>query len=64
MKPKAYAAITGTIFLVVAVAHLLRLFGGFEFSIGGRDVPTWGSIVAFAVAGYLSFAGLRIATRP
>ena len=62
MKPKVYAAVTGTVFLAVALAHLLRVFGGFEFRVGAWDVPTWGSIVAVAVAGYLSFAGFRIAT--
>jgi hypothetical protein len=64
MKPKAYAAVTGTIFLAVAAAHVWRLFGGYEFRVGPWDVPTWGSMIAVAVAGYLSFAGLRIATRP
>ena len=63
MKPKAYAAVTGTIFLAVAAAHVWRLFGGFEFRVGTLDVPTWGSIVAVAVAGYLSYGGFRTAMR-
>jgi len=63
MTPKAYATITGTVFLVVALAHLLRVFGGLEFRVDGWDLPSWGSVVAAVVAGYLSYAGFRISTR-
>jgi hypothetical protein len=63
MKPKVYATITGTVFLVVALAHLLRVIAGFEFRVGAWNVPTWGSIIAAGVAGFLSYTGFRIATR-
>jgi hypothetical protein len=63
MTPKAYTTLAGTIFLVVALAHLLRVFAGLEFRVGGWDLPSWGSIVAAAVAGYMSYVGFRIAAR-
>lgn len=63
MKPKAYTTITATIFLVIAAAHLVRLFTGFEFRVGAWTAPTWVSIIGLAVAGYLSYAGFRLATR-
>jgi hypothetical protein len=52
--------VTGTVFLMVALAHVLRVIGGHEFRIDGWDVPAWGSIIAAIVAGYLSYAGFRI----
>ena len=63
MSPKTYAATTATIFLLVAAAHLVRAFVGFEFRVGTWNVPTWGSIIGLAVAGYLSYSGFRLATR-
>jgi uncharacterized membrane protein len=63
MTPKMFATVSGIIFLLVALAHLLRVFGGFGFEVGGWNLPSWGSIVAAVVAGYLSYTGLRIATR-
>ena len=63
MSPKVYTTITGIIFLVVAAAHVVRLFGGYEFRVGVWDIPAWASIVAIAVGGYLSYMGFRIATR-
>ncbi len=64
MSTKTYATITGIIFLIVALAHLVRLFGGLEVRVDGWDVPKWGSLVAAIVAGYLSYAGFRICSRP
>jgi uncharacterized membrane protein len=52
--------VTGIVFLVVAMAHLLRVIGGHELRLDDWDVPTWGSIVAAIVAGYLSYTGFRI----
>lgn len=63
MSPKIYAIASGVIFLLVALGHLLRLLGGLEFHVGGWDLPAWASIVAVIVAGFLSYSGLRIATR-
>ncbi len=63
MTSKMYASITGAIFLIVSVVHLIRVFLGWEFRVDGMDVPAWGSLAAVVVAGYLSFTGFRIAGR-
>lgn len=63
MSPKTYAAVTATVFLVIAAAHLVRLFTEIEVRIGDWSAPTWVSIIGLAVAGYLSYAGFRLATR-
>jgi hypothetical protein len=57
---RAYSITTSLIFFVVAVVHLLRLIGQWNVVIGGWSFPTWASIFAALVAGFLSFAGFRL----
>ena len=52
-----------TIFLIVAVAHLLRVALQWEFRVGGWDAPSWVSLIAVLVAGFLGYTGLRCASR-
>lgn len=61
MSVHNYAATSGTIFLLVAVLHLLRVAVQWTLFIGPYEFPMWASIVAVAVAGFLSFAGFRLA---
>ena len=63
MSVKGYASASGIVFAVVAILHLIRLIAGWEFRVDGWDAPSWISLVALAVAGYLSYQGLRIAGR-
>lgn len=53
MKNKALF-ISGIIFAIVAIAHLLRFLFKMEVVIGGYIVPMELSLVAFVVAGLLS----------
>jgi hypothetical protein len=41
--------------VVVALAHLVRLFLGWEVIVAGYIVPAWMSAIGFAVAGGLAF---------
>ena len=63
MTPKGHATTSGIIFLLVALAHLVRVIVGWEFRVGSWDVPSWASLIAVALAGYLSYTGLRIVSR-
>ena len=63
MTPKEYATTSGIVFLLVALAHLMRVIAGWDFRVAGWDVPSWVSVIAVALAGYLSYTGFRIATR-
>ena len=54
-KPFTYLAVT--IFGLVALLHLLRLFLGWEVTFNGAVVPIWLSAVGLVVAGALA-AGL------
>ncbi len=63
MDQKTYALVTGAIFALVALLHVLRLFMGWPAVIGSWSVPMWLSWVALVVAGGLSVLGLRAAMR-
>jgi hypothetical protein len=53
MKNKALA-VSGTIFLLLAIIHLIRLFHPFELVIGEFNIPLWINGIGFIVAGMLS----------
>ncbi len=63
MSIRGYASASGFIFAVVAILHLIRVMAGWEFRVGGWEAPSWVSLAALAMAGYLSYQGLRIASR-
>jgi hypothetical protein len=60
MTAKAYAVTSGMIFVLVAVAHLVRAVAQWDVIIDDWSAPTWISLVATAVAGFLGFSGLRL----
>ena len=59
MSQKAFSLVAGLIFLLVAVAHLLRLLLRWSVILNGWTVPMWVSLIAFVVAAFLAFEGLR-----
>lgn len=59
MSQKAFSLVAGLIFLLVAVAHLLRLLLRWSVVLNGWTVPMWLSAIALVVAGFLAFDGLR-----
>ena len=60
MALKIYLKTAGTIFLIIAVLHLLRLVLGWNAVLEGWSVPLWLSAVALVVAGYLGYEGFRL----
>ncbi|OAI45925.1 hypothetical protein AYO44_12265 [Planctomycetaceae bacterium SCGC AG-212-F19] len=61
MSVRTYAITSSIIFFLVAVLQLLRLVMQWEVVIGGWQAPMWVSIIAVLVAGFMSFAGFRLA---
>jgi hypothetical protein len=59
MSQKAFSLVAGLIFLLVAVAHLLRLLLRWSVILNGWTVPMWVSSIALVVAGFLAFEGFR-----
>ena len=62
MKQKTYLKVSGLIFTVVAIFHLLRLVLGigWDINVAGWNVPGWFSLVGLAVAGYLAYAAYKL----
>jgi len=61
MNRRSYCVITGIIFIVIALLHLLRIVYGWKVVIGPWTAPEWISWVALVVAGYLGYEGIRLA---
>jgi uncharacterized membrane protein len=58
MKP--YLKVSGLIFLVVGILHLLRLVNHWEIAFNGGTVPMWVSIAGLPVAFGLAFWAWRL----
>ncbi len=56
MTQRAFNFAAGTLFLLIATLHALRLFFGWQASIGGWTIPLWVSWASLALAGFLAFA--------
>lgn len=63
MNQKIYFVVCGSVFFVVAAAHLTRLVGGWEIAIAGWTAPYWLSVLGLIVPGLLSIWGFALASR-
>ena len=63
MNWKTYANVSATIFVLVAIAHLLRVLFGWEVRIGDLDIPQWVSWLGLAVAAVLAYSGFSLRRR-
>jgi len=43
------------VFVLVAIAHLLRIVSGTEIVIGGNNIPQWVSVVGVVVPGLIAW---------
>lgn len=46
--------VAGALFALVGLAHLLRIFTGFDLIVAGRQVPVWVNGIGLIVAGGLA----------
>lgn len=60
MTPRTFFLVSGLIFSLVALLHLLRLLLGWDAVIGGWAVPRWSSVIALPVAGFLAYQAFRL----
>jgi Domain of unknown function (DUF4760) len=58
---KTYFLVTGTLFALVALLHLVRIFADWSFIIADWSVPKWVSWVALIVVGAVAIFGFRFA---
>jgi len=59
LSKDTFSLMAGTIFLIVAVAHALRLAFKWEVIVAGWQVPMWVSGGAVVIAAYLAYEGFR-----
>jgi hypothetical protein len=57
---RAYIQISGVLFGIIALAHLLRLFRHWPIDVAGQAVPVWVSWLGLLLAGGLSVWALRV----
>ena len=62
LQSRTYFMLAGTVFGIVALAHLVRLFAGTDIVVAGWMVPLWLSWIGTAVAAYLSYMSFRLGT--
>ena len=60
---RAYLAVSGTLFGIVALMHVLRLVQDWPVQFAGWTVPLWVSWIGVLVAGGLCLWGFRLAGR-
>ena len=60
MALKAFLGISGTIFAVIAVLHLLRAVYGWPAQIGTWIVPLWLSWLSLGIASFLAICAFRL----
>jgi len=56
MTQRTFNLTAGTLFLLVAILHALRLLFGWHASMGGWIVPMWVSWAGVVVAGFLAYS--------
>lgn len=63
MQQKTYSTVSGVVFLLIAIGHVLRLVFHWPAVFAGYTVPVWGSVFPVIFFGYLAFEGLRLACK-
>ena len=59
MTQRTFNTAAGTVFLLVAILHTLRLLFGWQAIIGGWTIPLWVSWAGVVVAGFLAYSAFN-----
>jgi hypothetical protein len=57
---RAYLQVSGVLFGLIALGHLLRLWRHWSVDLAGQTVPLWASWLGLVLAGALSIWALRL----
>ena len=60
MDTKTYVTVSGVLFLILAIAHIVRLVYGWEISVAGWSVPLWVSWLGIALTGFLAYSSFLL----
>jgi hypothetical protein len=61
MNQRTFALVCAVVFLLIALAHVVRVVLQSSVIVQGFSVPMWASVVAAVFMAYLSFEGFRLA---
>ncbi len=64
MSQKTYYVVSGVLFAVIAVLHVLRFVFRWEAVIGGLSIPFWVSGFAILIFGYLAYTAFKLTKLP
>ena len=62
MANRQYCVVSGTLFALVALAHLMRVVEGLPVQVGEYAIPMWLSWIGTLVPAALAFWAFRIAS--
>jgi hypothetical protein len=60
MKQNTYNKVSGLVFAIVAIAHAVRAFNGWEVNLGPYEVPLWASWVVVLCLGWFSYSAFKL----
>lgn len=60
MKKECYIKVSGVIFTIVGLVHLLRILNSWDLVIGAWGAPMGLSLVAVLLAGYLAYSAYHL----
>ncbi len=63
MSQGTFALTVGIVFLLIALAHLLRIVFGAPILVRDIPIPVWASGIAVVVTGFLSYEGFHFARK-
>ena len=61
MKSRSYCVVSGVLFSLVAIAHLLRIVNDLSILVNGYSIPMFASWVGLLVPGVLAMWAFRLA---
>jgi hypothetical protein len=59
MSQHGFSLTAGIIFLLIALAHLVRIVFSVPFVVQGISVLMWASLIAVVITGYLAYEGFH-----
>lgn len=63
MSQYAFSLAAGIVFLLIALAHLLRIVFGTPIVVQDIPIPVWASGIAVVIMGFLSYEGFHVARK-
>ena len=63
MKQKTFLVVTGVIFSILAILHVLRLVGRWEAKVENVTIPIWASWLGVFIAGFLAYNAFQLSKK-